>query len=224
MIKLKLNNKAYELPERLTTDQWMKIVRLDIEDRTLWPHIVATAFGAPLRAVQAAPEEALELGLGFIYELLSRTRECSKKDYNKFTFGQFIDLDVWLVDGHDKWLHKIAETCGPTQWADEALWLANDVSRWRTHVYKQYSELFGLETREEFLDKFEDEPAINRGAEHARSWMQVLYSLSNDNVLNIDPITDLPIKQALNFMAIRKEIRQRELEEMKQKQRKLKLA
>jgi len=224
MIKLKLNNKAYKLPERLTVDEWQKIVRLDIEDPALWPHIVATAFNAPLSIVQAAPNETLELGLGFIYELLGRKRECSKQDYNKFTFGQFIDLDVWLVDGHEKWLHKIAATCGPTKWADEALWLANDAARWRAYIYNQYRELFGLDTREEFIEKFEEETVANKGAEHARSWMQVLYALSNDNVLNVDPITELPLRQALNFMAIRKEIRQKELEEAKQKQRKLKSA
>jgi len=224
MIKIKVNNVAYELPERLTIEQWQKCSRYDLGDRAMWPTIVATAFNAPLNALTDAPEETLELGLGFVVELLSRKSECATRNLNELTFGDFIDLDVWLIDGLDKWLHKVANKCGQTEWADEALWLAHEAARWRNFIYKQYKELFAIGEYEEFSEKFDIEHVPNSGQEQARNWMQVLYELSNDNVLNIDPITNLPLLEALNFMAMRKERKQKELEQQKQNARKLKLA
>lgn len=224
MIALKVDNKKYNLPERLTIEQWQKIVRYDLGDRQVWPNILAVAYNAPLTSLLDAPEHALELGLGFIIELLGRKTKCDMRDLNGITFGQFIDLDVWLVDGTDKWLHKIANLCGQTEWADEAIWMAAEAAHWRNFIYKQYRELFDLEDHYEFSEKFEEDADKPNGQEHARSWMQVLHELSNDNVLNIDPITNLPLKEALNFMAIRKEKRQKEIERAKQHERKLKLA
>lgn len=221
MIQINIDNQTYKLPKRLSIEDWQKIARLDIQDHTLWPKIVATAYNAPIHKLIDAPRETLELGLRFILELLQRQTECKKKDLNQMTFGEFIDLDIWLVDGHDKWLHKISNLAGDTKWADEALWLCHEAASWRVWIYKQYKELFGLDEANEFSEMFEQE--VPSSVEQARSWMQVLYALSNDNVLNINPITELPLRQALNFMAMRKQKVQKQIEEQNQQKRKLNL-
>ena len=39
----------------------------------------------------------------------------------------------------------------------------------------------------------------------ARSWYRVIVSLANNDLLNIDQVTDQPLKKVLNFMALQKE-------------------
>ena len=39
----------------------------------------------------------------------------------------------------------------------------------------------------------------------ARSWYKVIVSLAQDNILNIDEVTEQPLKKVLNFMALQKE-------------------
>ena len=39
----------------------------------------------------------------------------------------------------------------------------------------------------------------------ARSWYKVIVSIAGDNILNIDEVTEQPLKKVLNFMALQKE-------------------
>lgn len=221
MIKISIDNKSYELPERLTVDMWQRIVKWDIANEQLWPNIIGTATGAPVSQLAKATKESLELGIIFITALLQETKEAKIKDLSKMNFGQFIDLDIYLVDGIDKNLHKIANQFSDSvKWADEALYVAQKATEWRNHIYKEYTYLFGLDEAAAFTEEGEDYSANDL----ARNWYDVIYSLANDNILNIEPITELPLKQALNFMATRKQKIEKQIQEQKQRQRQLKLA
>ena len=39
----------------------------------------------------------------------------------------------------------------------------------------------------------------------AKGWYKIIVSLANDNLLDIDRVTDEPLKKVLNFMALQKE-------------------
>jgi hypothetical protein len=92
---------------------------------------------------------------------------------------------------------------------------------WRTTIFRQYKTLFGLNDKdfEVYADDQEDEDfdpmSIPRG------WYKVIVDLAQENILNIDAVTDQPLKKALNFMALQKEKQLAEAEAMRKQKQKI---
>ena len=154
-------------------------------------------------------EESLELGIVFIATVINQRRETKIKDFNTITFGEWIDLDIYLNWGADKHIEEILQLLSPkTTMADEALWVLEKYSTWRLFIYKQYSRLFGLDEVSEGSE--------GQARDIAKSWYEVIISLAKEDILNIDAVTEQPLKKALNFMAYKKE------KQLEEQQRQLK--
>lgn len=198
MVKFTIEDTEYKITERFTVQQWKDIVCWDFEDKANWPRIISTATGAPLKYLTNVEEESLELGIVFIVSVINARKETKIRDFNTITFGEWIDLDIYLNWGADKHIEGILEILSPkTKMADEALWVIEKYSEWRLFMYKQYTKLFGL-----------DEPqGDGEGPQQdiAKSWYHVIISLANEDLLNIDAVTEQPLKKALNFMSWKKE-------------------
>lgn len=213
MVKFTIQDKEYQIAERFTIQQWKDIVKWDFEHKPHWPRILSAATGAPLEYLEEVVEESLELGIVFIATVINQRRETKIKDFNTITFGEWIDLDIYLNYGADKHIDDILGMLSPyTKFADEALWVIEKYSNWRLFIYKQYSKLFGL-----------DEPSEGSEGQKtdiAKSWYEVIISLANEDLLNIDAVTEQPLKKALNFMAWKKakmlEEQQRQLKQRRQ--------
>jgi len=65
-------------------------------------------------------------------------------DLSGLSFGQWVDLDVYTAEGFDKSLTKCLQILGDTKYSDEALWKIEKWIDYRTYVYRQYAEMFGL--------------------------------------------------------------------------------
>ena len=64
----------------------------------------------------------------------------------------------------------------------------------------------------------DDEGVDEKPKDIARSWYDVILMMADEDVLKMDAVTDLPLKQALNFMAWKKEKTLKEQQEiLKQK-------
>ena len=146
MVKFKIEEIQYTIPERLTVGQWKNIVRWDFEHKAHWPRILHEATGAPLEYLQNTEDDSLELGIVFIASIMNARKEAKIKDFNEITFGEWIDLDVYLNWGVDKHIEGILEILSPeTTMADEAQWVIEKYTTWRTFTYKQYTKLFEME-------------------------------------------------------------------------------
>ena len=203
MVTININNKAYKIPERLTVEQYHSMLQFDWEDPTFYPKIVGTLVGCnPLKLINA-PQESMVLAISFIVKSMNERKECKTIDMQAMTFGQFVDLDVYLSLGLEKHFKDIIELIAPkAEWADEAMWAIERFAHFRTYTYRQYKTLFGLTDRE--LDEAEHKADIDK-MQVARSWYKVIVSLANDNILNMDEVTEQPLKKVLNFMALQKE-------------------
>jgi len=180
---------------------------------------VSQLTGAPIALLTKANEEAMTLAIAMIVKSMNDRQECKTLDLESLTFGQFVDLDVYLALGLDKHFLDIVGLIAPdAKWADEAMWAIDKFAQFRTYTYRQYKVLFGL------TDKDLDEAQINGDTEVkdklsiARSWYKVIVSLAHDNILHIDDVTEQPLKKVLNFMALQKE-KVMEENEQKLKQR-----
>lgn len=215
MVEITIDNQKYTMPETMAIDTWSAILKWDFEDPKHWPRIVGTAIGCNPLLLQNADEESLELAIIFIATSVQKRVKVACKDFNTLTFGEFVDLEVYLTYGLDKHIKDIMEILdADCQDVAQALWLIDRYVEFRNYTYRQYSTLFGLNqpTDPEAEEEATDPMHV------AKSWYKIIVGLAGDNILNIDDVTDQPLKKVLNFMALEKE---KQLEEqqrlMKQK-------
>jgi len=207
-MELIINKVEYNYPERITIAMWQEVMRYDFQNPSNWADIVHIATGAPKSQLLRANEEALELGVAIMVQLCNVRSQCRVKPATSLNFGQFIDLDVWLTMGVKQHLADIAGILVDTEWADEALFAVEQYSNYRTHIYRQYAELFGL--NDEADDDDELQPGKVDKLQAARNWYKIIVDLANDDILKIDEVTEQPLIKVFNFMALRK---QKQLEE-----------
>jgi hypothetical protein len=212
MVKLQIEGKSYRLPDRLPIALWSRLAQLDLGEPLIWPRALHILTGAPIEDLIKADHKALELGMGFLLNTMSMRRRAPHVDFTQITFGQWIDLDVWLIWGVPRHIEEIMGILGPgVEWADEALWTIEEYSKWRLSIYKSYSALFGLdEPAGDPTDEPKDKMAIARG------WYAVLVKLAQGDILKLEAVEDQPLKKALNMLAYQKQVereeRARELE------------
>ena len=206
MVKLTIKGKPYFLPERLTVDQWKRLLPFDYQSVEAWPHIMGTLLETDHNEFKQATIESLTLAVSFVIALMNARVEGQIKDFTKMTFGEFVDLDIAVSAGIEKHVDLMTEiltglTTDEIIWSDQALWAIDQFQRFRVHTYRQYSGLFGL--NEPQFDEDEDEtPDPNK---IAKGWYRIIVDLAHNDVLKLDEVTDQPLKKILNFMALKKE-------------------
>ena len=213
--KIHIDTEVYEIPDRLTVEQYAQVLAYDWQDPKWYPMILSQVSGAPAEVLMEVPTDSLSLGMSLVIALVNQREECPITQFTDLTFGQFIDLDVWLSMGLDKHLQSIAEIIAPeADGAAQVMWAIDKFAEFRIYTYRQYSALFGLSERE--IDQAIDEGHTTADKLYlARSWYKVIVTLAGDDILNIDQVTDQPLTKALNFMAYQKE----RILETQQKQR-----
>lgn len=204
MVKITIENKKYTLPERLTVKQWRQLVNFDYANTEHWPKIIAVLLNEDVEILKRCTLDSLTLAIAFTVECMNRRKEFVVRDFNDILFGEFIDLDIYMVMGVEKHLEQIVEILSEgTEWADEAMWLVDQYSLFRVHTYRQYAVLFGINDK---LEQDEDDELEKWDSKKiAKGWYRVITDLAQEDILKIDLITDQPLKKALNFMAYKKE-------------------
>lgn len=201
MVKLKLDGVDYRFPKRLEIGLWSQLAQLDLGEPLMWPRALHLVTGAPLDLLIPAPHKALELGMGFLLNLMGQRKTADHKPFEELTFGQWVDLDIWLIWGVDRHMGDIISIlCPEATYADEALWVIEKYSRWRLSVYRSYSALFGLN------DPGADEPSEVDKMAIARGWYAVMVRLAQGDILRLDPVAEQPLKKALNMLAYQKQV------------------
>jgi hypothetical protein len=205
---LNIEDKTYTIPERLTVDQWNQCIQWDFELDHHWPRLLGIITGAPIDQLMKAPKEGLELGIRLISEIANQRESAKMLDVSTLMFGQFVDLEIALGHGVNNKLQNMIDILNPDiQFVDEALYVVEKYIDWRNSLYRQYSNLFGLNDEYEGDEDEETTPDPNH---IARSWYRVMVTLSGDNILNLDRVTEEGVVKTLNFMAHQKQIQLQE--------------
>lgn len=204
-MNINVNDIAYPFKERLTIEEWQQLASTDFENEQSYAAIVHYVTGAPLEVLQQASPQDLQLAVAFVLELTDRRQEIKGKNFDAITFGEFVDIDVYLNYGMDKHINDILKILMvDTQWADEALYAIEQYDKFRTYIYRQYKTLFGLDDTS--LETQRRDGEVDKMAA-ARNWYRIIVHLANDDITKIDEVTQQPLKKVLNFMALQKENR-----------------
>ena len=202
MVKLTIQGKAYEMPKRLSIEQWRALLKFDYHSVEDWPKIMALILEEEVEVFKRATVESLTLAISFVIALMNQRTESKVRDFNTILFGEFVDLDIYVVQGIEKHIEDMLAILSPDlYWSDDALWVLDQYQQFRIHTYRQYAGLFGLN---EPRDDDEDLETID-AKKVAKGWYRIIVDLADNDVLNIDAITEQPLKKILNFMALKKE-------------------
>ena len=206
-VTVNINDKKWEIPTRVTIEEWRDLQQWEFTNQAHWPWIVSTISSFDAREFDNADPDSMQLFIGFLIAACNKRTLKVQPDFNQLKFGQFVDLDCFLALGVEKNIAQILETLGvDTPWADEALAVIDQYLKWRATIYKQYSQLFGLNNKEGLPndDEFYDPKEVARG------WYMVIMELANNNILRMDEVTEEPLQKTLTFLQIQKEIKIKE--------------
>ena len=205
MIKLKLNHRTYKLPKRYTVSQWKEVVRMDMEDPDNWPKILGIALNKHWYTFAKVEEDSLILGASLVISEMAKRRPCKHKDFTKISLGQFVDLDIAMINGMEKNIDTLLGelTISEVEYIDEALYIIDEYANFRISTYRSYAGLFGINQK---TGKQEDvDPEEYDANKIAKGWYKVLVDLADNDIMKLDQVTEQPLYKALTFMSLRKE-------------------
>ena len=211
-VTVNINDKKWEIPQRVTIEEWKDLQQWEFENQAHWPWIVSTISSFDASEFSNADPDSMQLFIGFLIAACNKRTLKVQPDFNELKFGQFVDLDCFLALGVEKNITQILEILGvDTPWADEALAVIDQYVRWRTTIYKQYSQLFGL--NDQRADLPNDDDVMYNPKEVARGWYMVIMELASNNILHMDAVTEEPLQKTLTFLQIQKELKIKEANE-----------
>ena len=205
MFNLNIDNQTYKFPDKLTVHQWQQVARYKLEDPTSWIRVLATLMDIHPNDLYNLSNKNLELAMGIVFTLLKDRKETAWKDPHTLTFGEWVDLDCWIAEGINNTLDKMLEILAPdVETSAEALYVIESYITWRTYIYRQYAELFGINVED---DEIVEEPVENGVGpkDIVNGWYSVIIGLASDNILNVEAVTEQPVISTLNFMAHQKQ-------------------
>lgn len=220
--KIHIADTTFEIPSDYTCEHWQKIQRFDISQEMFWPHVISEATGMSLDKAKVIPLETQQVAVGIIAVCLVPKGQVKTLvdgkgliELDKMTFGQFVNLEIFLAQSINKNLVNIVNTLYDTElaatmsvrdiWPTVEMWLT-----WRTDIYTAYKALFEVE------DNPVEAEVSNEDAAHA--WFSLIMILADYKFLAMDKVTEKPLIAALNYLAYRKDeviTQQRKLQESK---------
>lgn len=218
MVQININNKKYDIPDRLTIKQYSDVLKYSLQEPQYYPMIVHQLTGIPLEICNAIEDEQIYLAISFLVLAMNKRTETEMLDVGAIRLGVFVDLDILISGGVDKNFEAICDIlCPNAEHADEGLYAIEKYNQYRTVTYRQYKSLFNLNddgTQEVDVDNSEpDQQQI------AKTWYKILVELAGLDPLKIDDVTELGVISAFNFMALKKESALAEAETQRKQQR-----
>ena len=209
-----IEGTKWTIPSHITAKQWAAIAILP-EDKK-W--FISQVTGMPmteLHGLTAIDVEQIYIVAQHVLKDLETDRK-TPIDFEALTFGQWVDLDVLANEEPHT---KIVEITSTLLDQDTSEWLLKDAwphfkgyIEWRNDVYSQYKNLFGLDG--EYAEAEGESIDITQG------WYDAIMVLANSEFVEIDNVTKKPFRQALNFLAWKKDQAELQKEQLKNIQNK----
>lgn len=206
-----IKGTKYVVPADITTEQWATISTAP-EDKRLFLATVLKAHFGLLSELQDTDIEAMYA----VASLCLRAMQSQSKhnvDFEAMSFGQFVDLDVLASNVPNEMIVEITSRLvgeDTANWKLSKSWpIFKDYMYWRADIYKQYKNLFGQPDEDQQYAPSETEIDI------VEVWYDAIMVLAGESFMHMDEATDKPFRQALNFLAWKKDKADKEAEQMK---------
>lgn len=222
-----IDTKEYFVPEVITVELFERAMVWDIEDEKNHIPFVSVITECPLNELKLLDKETFNLIFAYCVTKLDFSDTELRHNIggyqlirlNECNFGQFVDIDILIADGMTK--HAVELTCKlygiPERAAAQKdvrdVWKALTLAvEWRQEVYREHNEFFEI-------NESEDSDGVEMTINNLQlMWYNAILVLAEQKFLNIEPVTERPYKEALNFLTWKKnEMSKAQLEQLKRK-------
>lgn len=214
---LKIEDKEYPIPVNLTLKKWRKLFGFSF-DQENYEFIIHNWLDIPLEDVLKIPDETKELAIAILnaHMFPSIYKPVKLKiNLNEITFGDFVDLDIYIHNGIHKNLDKVCKMLFDFEYSDDLF--ISDIHdglmkyfNFRISIFNRYKNLFNIDDIPE-----EDEEDDKQKTPIEYIWWEIMMVLSDEKFLNIDEVVKKPLIQALNYISWNKDKKTKELNNYK---------
>ena len=146
MIKVVIDTEVVHFPDEISIEKWQAMVKYSIDDKENWSKIISILLDIDSTIIENANPDIVILLMGLTISLMNQRKTTVMENLEKITFGQFIDLEVYLSLEYTKHISSMMNILSPyTKTSDKALYVIEQWINWRTHIYRQYKGLFESE-------------------------------------------------------------------------------
>jgi hypothetical protein len=204
MNALVIGDNEYVIPTDFTISEWREVMSKPDDEA-----IIAACLKCSEEEARSIPDDTKELLLAFLQQALFPSqsyRKSNMKDFDRFSFGEFVDLEVYHALGVIKHIEEISKMLHKDLSHDVKIsevwsgYLA--YSRYRKALFFSYKNLF------ESSGSSEEGQPVNV----ASKWYDVVMTVANGDLTKMNEITDMPTIKVLNWLAWNKD-KQRELQQ-----------
>lgn len=223
-----IGEEEWEVPQTVTLEGFSKAMVWDPRKDENKKMFVSSLTGCPPYLLNTLEPEIFDVIFlacitnTSIYELELKEQVgiYRLKDFTGLSFGEFIDLDLYINNGTIEHAVEIASIIYDmpiniaAQQDYRQMWEAISlIFKWRQNIYKEYAEFFEVEDRDT------DEPGKTWTLQRLQlMWYEATLVLAEHKFLNIHLVTQRPVKEALNFLTWKKsEVAKQKLENLKRK-------
>lgn len=225
-LSFSIGPNTYEVPQHISVGVFSRAIVWDIEQEKNIDPFVATIIGCPIGALHKLDAEIYE----FIKGVCLQRTQITQGEYHeaidgyelqyfdKFTFANFMDLDVYISKGVGQNLPHIVsmiynvpvEVC--ETWDCQKVWKAVEtVANWRKNVYREYEEFFELADQQEASEEAKE-------SNLALMWFEATIALADEDFYKIHQVVERPYRECLNYLTWKKAKYQKEkLENLRRK-------
>ena len=225
-IQFSIGPDTYTIPQHITVGGFEQAIAWDIEDPKNIDPFVATIIGCPLAALRALDEDIYS----FIQTVCLQRMQVAHGefhegvdgytiiDFDKMSFANFIDLDVYISKGVGQNLTNIVSLLYNVPqavcelWDCKQIWKAVEmIANWRKQVYLEYDEFFELSDQQEASDGAKES---NLGL----MWWEATIALANEDFYKIHQVVERPYRECLNYLTWKKsKIQKEKLDNLRRK-------
>lgn len=220
-MRLVIEDNEYILPDKLSLKKWRELMSWGFVEEN-YDIIISIAFDIPIQDVMMIPTETKQLAIVIIQSFMSPVIVEDRKlkiNLNEITFGDFVDMEVYIANGIHKNLEKAIPLLFDLEYNDELF--INDIwdglmiyFNFRNSIFNRYRKLFNADDEPE-----DDEEKNKKPIEYI--WWEILMILSDEKFLNIDEAVKKPLIQALNYISWNKDKNTREINRIKKSRNEL---
>lgn len=207
MNALVINDNEYQVPADINMDKWMDAAKVVGNPDSY----ISVLIDCPVEEVAIVPEDTKVLVMAFLYQLCFPSFSYKKSqavDFNKLTFSDFIDCEVYIDRGLENHLKDIMSVI-VKDYNDSLnisqVWsVYQSFLNWRNAFYYNYKNLFNLNVeREESEGKKESAAMV---------WYNVVMVVCEGDITKMDEVLEMPVSKVMNWLAWNKD------QKIKQKQ------
>lgn len=217
-LKIKTDEGTYTFPKPRISHWRMMQKWADDTDR--WSFLVASVTGCPLKVADQLSHTVKALLINSFIKSFD-DRQPHSLDFSKFSFGQFVDLDLWLSLGLEDHMPQICQVLfdDPDPEFAVAFDALVSAAEWRLQVYRDFDDFFGISEYEKAIArgvKLDETEPTQQSLQLA--WYETVQLVSDGNLQMSDWVVEQNYIKVLNWLTWKKhKIEQQLLDLNKQK-------